>query len=174
MRYSRCFGIVACLICDTLLFAGSNSSPVGQDQQPPATSSSQSQVPDGRQPASTSPAGATTVRLAKVCSPKNPPPCATPPRAVFLPPPKYSSKASDAQYEGTCELSVIVGTDGRTSDIRVLSAVGMGLDEEAIKAVKRWKFKPAMQDGKAAPVQIAVAVDFNPQTVTLRILFRPF
>ena len=92
---------------------------------------------------------------------KNPPPCATPPRPIFSPAPEYSSKARKAHYQGECTLSVIVETNGRTSDIRVLSALGMGLDEKAIEAVKRWKFKPAMQDGKPVPVQIPVAVSFN-------------
>jgi TonB family protein len=58
-------------------------------------------------------------------------------------------------------LSLIVGIDGRTSDIRVLTALGMGLEEEAIKAVKRWKFEPAIQGGKPVPVQIAVEVAFR-------------
>jgi len=161
MGYSKCFGIVACLICNTLLFARNNSSPVRQDQQPPAQSSSQSQVPGGGQPGSVSPTGTATAALAKVCSEKNPPPCATPPRALSAPSPEYSSKARNAHYQGVCALSVIVGTDGRTSDVKVLTSLGMGLDEEAIKAVKRWKFKPAMQDGKPVPVQIAVEVSFH-------------
>jgi len=92
---------------------------------------------------------------------KNPPPCATPPRPTFSPPPEYSSKARKAHYQGVCTLSVIVETNGHTSDIRVLNALGMGLDEKAIEAMKRWKFKPAMQDGKPVPVQIAIEVVFH-------------
>jgi TonB family protein len=162
MRYSGRFGIVACLICNTLLFARSNSFSAGQNQQKtPSTASSQSQVPNGYQPASTSSAGGTAVGLAKTCSEKNPPPCATPPRPVFSPPPEYSSKARNAHYQGVCTLGVIVETNGRASDIRVLSSLGMGLDEKAIEAVKHWKFKPAMQDGKLVRVEIAVEIAFH-------------
>jgi TonB family protein len=37
----------------------------------------------------------------------------------------------------------------------------MGLDEQAIKAVKTWKFKPATLDGKSVAVQITVEVTFG-------------
>jgi TonB family protein len=39
--------------------------------------------------------------------------------------------------------------------------VGYGLDEEAIKALKKWKFKPGKGSGKPAPVQISVEVNFR-------------
>ena len=47
------------------------------------------------------------------------------------------------------------------SNIRVLSSLGMGLDEKAIEAVKNWKFEPAMKDGHPVRVEIAVEVDFH-------------
>jgi hypothetical protein len=101
MRYSGRFRIVACLIYYTLLFARSSSLLVGQNpQQPPSTS--QSQLPDGGRSTSTSPDGGTAVRLAKVCTEKDPPPCATPPRLVSSPPPEYSSEARRAHFQGTC------------------------------------------------------------------------
>lgn len=39
--------------------------------------------------------------------------------------------------------------------------MGKDLDEKAIKAVQRWKFKPAMLDGKPVAVQIAVEISFH-------------
>jgi TonB family protein len=56
---------------------------------------------------------------------------------------------------------VIVDADGQPKDIRVLMSLGMGLDEEAIKAVGKWKFKPAMMDGKPVKVAIQVEVAFH-------------
>jgi len=70
-------------------------------------------------------------------------------------------EARKAKYQGTCTLGLIVGTDGRPSNIRVLSSLGMGLDEKAIEAVKNWKFEPAMKDGHPVRVEIAVEVDFH-------------
>lgn len=58
-------------------------------------------------------------------------------------------------------LKVVVGTDGLPHDISVLNPLGHGLDEEAVKAVKQWRFKPGASSGKPATVQIAVIVQFR-------------
>jgi len=102
-----------------------------------------------------------TSGLAKPCSDKNPPPCATPPRLVHRVSAEYSDEARRANYQGTCVVSAVVGTDGRTSHLHMLSSVGMGLDEKAMEAVRKWKFKPAMMDGKPVAVEIAVEVSFS-------------
>jgi TonB family protein len=85
----------------------------------------------------------------------------SPPRAIFKPDPEFSEEARKAKYQGVCTLGMIVGVDGRPSNIRVLSSLGMGLDEKAIEAVKNWKFEPAMKDGHPVRVEIAVEVDFH-------------
>jgi TonB family protein len=99
--------------------------------------------------------------LLKVCSKTNPPPCATPPRAVSAPPAEFSEQARGKGIQGVSVLSVIVEPDGSTSHIRVAKALGMGLDEKAIEAVKKWKFKPATLNGKPVAVQIFVQVQFH-------------
>ncbi|HEY3972257.1 MAG TPA: energy transducer TonB [Candidatus Sulfotelmatobacter sp.] len=85
----------------------------------------------------------------------------SPPRPIYNPEPEFSEEARKAKYQGVCTLGLIVGTDGRPSNIRVLSSLGMGLDERAIEAVKNWKFEPAMKDGHPVRVEIAVEVDFH-------------
>jgi len=85
----------------------------------------------------------------------------SPPRTIFAPEPEFSEEARKAKYQGVCTLGLIVGTDGRPSNIRVLSSLGMGLDEKAIEAVKTWRFEPAMKDGHPVRVEIAVEVDFH-------------
>jgi len=85
----------------------------------------------------------------------------SPPRPIYNPEPEFSEEARKAKYQGVCTLGLIVGTDGRPSNIRVLSSLGMGLDERAIDAVKNWKFEPAMKDGHPVRVEIAVEVDFH-------------
>jgi protein TonB len=85
----------------------------------------------------------------------------SPPRVVYQPEPEFSEEARKAKYQGVCTLGLIVGSDGRPSNIRVLSSLGMGLDEKAIEAVKNWKFEPAMKDGHPVRVEIAVEVDFH-------------
>ena len=83
------------------------------------------------------------------------------PRAIFAPDPEYSEEARKAKYQGTCVLWLVVGPDGRTRDIRVARTLGLGLDQQAIEAVKRWKFEPAMKDGKPVAVQVNVEVTFR-------------
>jgi protein TonB len=85
----------------------------------------------------------------------------SPPRQIFAPEPEFSEEARKAKYQGVCTLGLIVGVDGRPTNIRVLSSLGMGLDEKAIEAVKNWKFEPAMKDGHPVRVEIAVEVDFH-------------
>jgi len=83
------------------------------------------------------------------------------PRAIYQPEPEFSEEARKAKYQGVCTLELVVGTDGRPSNIRVASSLGMGLDEKAIEAVKNWRFEPAMKDGHPVRVEIAVEVDFH-------------
>ena len=85
----------------------------------------------------------------------------SPPRQIYAPEPEFSEEARKAKYQGVCTLGLVVGIDGRPTDIKVLSSLGMGLDEKAIEAVKTWKFEPAMKDGHPVRVAIAVEVDFH-------------
>lgn len=84
-----------------------------------------------------------------------------PPRTIFDPEPEYSEEARKAKYQGTCVLAVVVGPDGIPRDIRVQNTLGMGLDEKAIEAVKKWRFEPAKKDGKPVAVLISVQVNFR-------------
>jgi len=85
----------------------------------------------------------------------------SPPRAIFQPEPEFSEEARKAKFQGVCTLALIVGADGRPSNIRVVGSLGMGLDEKAIEAVRNWKFEPAMKDGHPVRVEIDVEVDFH-------------
>ena len=58
--------------------------------------------------------------------------------------------------------SVAGGWSGWISrDVKVARSLGMGLDQKAIEAVKKWKFEPALKDGKPVAVQINVEVNFR-------------
>lgn len=83
------------------------------------------------------------------------------PRALETPDPEYSEEARKAKYQGTVVLWLIVGPDGKPRDIKVSRTLGMGLDQKAIEAVRRWKFEPAMKDGRPVAVQINVEVNFR-------------
>ncbi len=49
--------------------------------------------------------------------------------------------------------------NGSTSHIEIVKPVGLGLDEEAVKAVEQYEFVPAMQNGK--PVKVDLFIDIN-------------
>ncbi|MGA8616951.1 MAG: energy transducer TonB [Candidatus Sulfotelmatobacter sp.] len=85
----------------------------------------------------------------------------TAPRVIYQTDPEFSEEARKAKYQGTCVLGLIVDANGRPTNIRVLNALGMGLDEKAIESVKNWKFEPGQKDGHAVSVEIAVEVDFH-------------
>jgi TonB family protein len=71
----------------------------------------------------------------------------------------YSKEAARVNLQGTVLLSLIVNANGKPSDIHVIRSLGMGLDEKAMEAVSRWKFKPGMISG--IPVKVAATAEVN-------------
>ena len=85
----------------------------------------------------------------------------TAPQVLYDPDPEYSEEARQAKYQGTVVLWVVIGADGKAHDIRVQRALGMGLDEKAMEAVRKWRFQPAEKDGHPVAVQVNVEVNFR-------------
>ena len=85
----------------------------------------------------------------------------TVPQVLFNPEPSFSDEARKAKAQGLVVLLLVVGKDGLPHDIRVGQSLGMGLDEKAIEAVHRWRFRPATLNGQPVATQIAVQVDFR-------------
>jgi len=84
------------------------------------------------------------------------------PVCIYCPRANFSDEAVKAKYQGVVYLSIVVTPDGRAIDIHVAKGLGLGLDEEAIKAVRQWRFTPAKgPDGKYAAVSAQVEVDFR-------------
>jgi protein TonB len=73
--------------------------------------------------------------------------------------PEYSEEARKAKFQGTVMLYIEVDENGKPKNLRVVRALGLGLDEKAIEAVARWKFRPGFKDGK--PVTVAATVEVN-------------
>ena len=75
---------------------------------------------------------------------------------------EFSDEARRAKYQGVCLISLIVDAQGNPQNPRVVRALGMGLDEKAMEAVRKYRFKPAMKDGRTpVPVMITVEVNFR-------------
>jgi periplasmic protein TonB len=83
----------------------------------------------------------------------------TSPVPLYKPEPEYSEEARKAKFQGTVVLYVEVDPTGKVVNPRVVRSLGLGLDEKAIEAVLKWKFKPGYKDGK--PVTVAATVEVN-------------
>jgi TonB family protein len=75
--------------------------------------------------------------------------------------PEYSEEARKAKYQGTVLLYVQVSPEGKAVNMRVLHSLGLGLDEKAMEAVKKWRFKPGTKDGKPVTVEAQIEVNFR-------------
>jgi len=83
------------------------------------------------------------------------------PVPIFTPEAEFSDEARRAKYQGVVLISLIVDAQGNPQNPRVVRPLGMGLDEKALEAVRKYKFKPAMKDGKPVPVMMSIEVNFR-------------
>jgi protein TonB len=83
------------------------------------------------------------------------------PVLVYAPDPEFSDEARRAKYQGVCVVGLIVDAQGNPQRVRVVRPLGMGLDEKALEAVRQYKFKPAVYNGKPVPVEINIEVNFR-------------
>ena len=86
----------------------------------------------------------------------------TPPRVVREVKPSYTAAAMRAKIAGGVLLDCVVEADGRVGEIRVLRSLDPvnGLDDEAAKAAKQWRFTPGMKDGMPVPVHVTIELTF--------------
>ncbi|MGH9658753.1 MAG: energy transducer TonB [Bryobacteraceae bacterium] len=83
----------------------------------------------------------------------------TAPLILYKIDPEYSEEARKAKYSGTVILYIEVDATGRARNLRIVKGIGLGLDEKAIEAVNKWKFKPGLRDGR--PVIVAAHIEVN-------------
>jgi TonB family protein len=75
--------------------------------------------------------------------------------------PEYSEEARKAKYQGTVLLYIEVDASGHAQNMRVIHSLGLGLDEKAMEAVRKWRFRPGTKDGKPVTVSAQVEVNFR-------------
>lgn len=86
-----------------------------------------------------------------------------PPEKVTAPQPQYTEIARKARVQGVVIVQAIIDKEGNVTNVKVLKGLPMGLEEEAVKAIKRWKFKPATLNGKPVDVYYNLTVNFRLQ-----------
>jgi TonB family protein len=96
------------------------------------------------------------------------------PRLLHQVKPNYTRQAMQARIQGEVILSCVVLADGSVGEVRVSKSLDatLGLDDEAIAAVKQWRFAPAMKAGSPVPVLVDINLSFTvrsgpPPTPTL-------
>jgi TonB family protein len=111
-------------------------------------------------------AGAVGSALAQEAPPASGPPYrvgdkVSRPEIVSSVAPVYTELARRARVSGTVILEATIDEQGNVTETRILKGLPMGLDRAAAEAVKQWKFKPALLDGRPVAVYYALTVNFR-------------
>ena len=87
----------------------------------------------------------------------------TTPRVLREVRPNYTSDAMRAKVQGVVVLECVVRPDGSVGDVHVTRSLDstFGLDQEAIKAAKAWRFAPGTRMGEPVPVLISIELTFT-------------
>ncbi len=77
--------------------------------------------------------------------------------------PVYTKEAKEARIQGIVELDAVVRKDGTVGEVTVKKSLDQeyGLDEQAIKALIQWKFKPGTKDGEPVDVRVSIEISFT-------------
>ena len=102
-------------------------------------------------PAETSTAPAQAIATGRVSAPV----------PIFKPEPEYSEEARKAKWQGSVRVSLVVDTEGFINRMATEQMLGYGLDAKAMEALRTWRFKPGIKDGKAVPVKAVIEVTFR-------------
>jgi TonB family protein len=86
-----------------------------------------------------------------------------PPVVIKQVKPAYTTAALQARLQGVVLMEAVVLPDGSVGDVRILRSLDrqMGLDDEAIKAVKQWRFRPGTRLGRPVPFLVNIELTFT-------------
>jgi len=82
------------------------------------------------------------------------------PKLIKSVPPVYPEFAYKAGIEGMVIIRVVVDTEGNVAQANIMKSAP-GLDQAALKAVKKWKFSPGVNGGKKVKVEMLLPVKFK-------------
>ncbi len=77
--------------------------------------------------------------------------------------PKYTPDAMRAKIQGEVQLEIVVLEDGSVGQVRIIKGLdrASGLDDAAIDAAKKWRFKPGMKEGKPVATWVKMTLEFR-------------
>jgi TonB family protein len=91
------------------------------------------------------------------------------PHVIYAPKAEYSEEARRQKIEGVCVVILTVGQDGVPRNIRVKQTLRSDLDAKAVEAVEKWRYEPAMKDGKPMSLMTTAEVEFRIESDNVRI-----
>jgi TonB family protein len=83
------------------------------------------------------------------------------PVVIYYADPEFSDEARREGFQGVCILTLVVDANGMPQDVRVMKPLKYRMSEKAIEAASKYRFKPAMKDGKPVPVRVSIEVNFH-------------
>ena len=83
------------------------------------------------------------------------------PKLLFQIDPEYSEQARQAKISGITVVSLEVDKTGAIQDIQIVQPIGYGLDDQAVRAIERWRFSPATRAGEPVAVLVQVEMGFR-------------
>lgn len=87
---------------------------------------------------------------------------AKPPHLIRSPDPEFSEQAREYKFHGTVVIRILIDTDGNPTETQIIRPLGLGLDEKAVEAVKKWRFISGKgKDGNPVAVWATVEVNFR-------------
>ncbi|MGD0096577.1 MAG: energy transducer TonB [Terracidiphilus sp.] len=75
--------------------------------------------------------------------------------------PQFTAEARSKNLQGVVAVQLIVDAQGFPQNVHIVRHLGLGLDDEAIAAVKQYRFRPATYQGRSVSVQMVIDVDFR-------------
>ena len=76
--------------------------------------------------------------------------------------PQYTKDAMDRKVQGSVEMECVVRADGTVDDdVKVTKSLDPDLDQQAVIAVRQWRFRPGTKDGKPVDVQVNIELTFT-------------
>jgi TonB family protein len=83
------------------------------------------------------------------------------PKTLYMPQIPYPKAAKNEKIEGIAEISYIIDTAGRVSEIEILSTPHASFENAIRKTVLSWRFTPATKNGKAVSVKASKKIVFK-------------
>ena len=82
-------------------------------------------------------------------------------KPVFMAKPNYPYELSDARVEGEAMVAFIVNSEGIPEDVHATRATHPLFAIAAADAVRRWRFAPALKEGKPVPMKVGQSIKFT-------------